>query len=516
MSELEKAHKKINQLEGEVQQLNLLVKQYESQLRLNKAKQFGKSRESIDDNQLNFLNEVEAEADKKLDEPTVETVTYQRRKPKRTQATLIEDLPIETVEYTLPEAEQTCPECEHPLHVIGKRTYRELVVIPAKVKVKEHIQYRYGCRQCAAQATRVPIIVAPMPEPPIKGSLASPSLLSEIIYQKYANSLPLYRQEQAFKQLGLDLRRATMANWVISASKHLRPLFDCLRQRLLSCEYVHADETVVQVIREQGRKAESHSYMWVYCSGRDEQPIILYEYQKTRSSSHPKNFLQGYNGYLQTDGYSGYNATPCQTRLYCLAHVRRKFHDAYLAMPKNARTKESITTKGLAYCKELYKIEQSLKEVSNDVRYQQRLEKSKPILDAFITWVDKQSNAILPKSLEGKAITYAKNSLPYVANYLLDGQLEIDNNKIERSIRPFTVGRRNWLFMYTPKGAEASALIYSIVETAKANNLNIRNYFDFLFTRLPNLALDDPEAMEEILPWSEALPSYCHQNMANK
>lgn len=286
-----------------------------------------------------------------------------------------------------------------------------------------------------------------------------------------------------------------------------------MKEHLIRQEILHADETTVQVLREENRAAETTSYMWLYRTGRDGPPIILYDYQKTRAGEHPKAFLAGFRGFLHVDGYAGYNQLkPEVTLVGCFAHARRKFDEALNALPPSDRNKNVAAKIGLGFCNQLYAVERDLKEASPEERYEERLKRSKPILEAFSAWLHQMKDQVLPKSTFGQAVQYCLNQWESLTNYLKDGRLEIDNNRSERSIKPFVIGRKNWLFSNTPRGAKASAIIYSIIETAKENNLNPYNYLTYLFERLPNIDLKDKDMIDQLLPWSAALPSNCRVN----
>ena len=502
---------KILMQEQQIAELNARVKWYEEQYRLGRQKQFGASSEKTSPEQINLFNEAEDIADPETKEPDIETITYQRKKKQSGQrADKLKDLPVEVIEYRLEEHEQVCPCCQGPLHEMSTQVRQELKVIPAQIKLVNHVQYIYACRQCERENTTTPIIKAEMPKPILPGSLASPSILAYIMDQKYTNSLPLYRQEQQFSRLGIDLSRQTMANWLLNAADPwLKIIYDRLHEHLLEQNILHADETTLQVLKEPGRSAETKSYMWLYRAGRDGPPIVLYEYQTTRASKHPDRFLSGFKGYLHTDGYSGYGKLADITLVGCWAHARRKFIEALKALPAAQKDKPVAASVGLDYCNRLFTIEKQLKDVSDKERYDKRLEKSKPLLDEFYIWLKKQKQQVLPKSAFGQAITYCLNQWDNLNSFLLDGRLEIDNNRAERSIKPFVIGRKNWLFTNTPRGARSSAIIYSIIETAKENNLKPYNYLVYLFEQLPNIDMADQAAIDNLLPWSDILPQEC-------
>lgn len=505
----EEEYKKIK---NKADQLEVLVKYYEEQLRLAKAKQFGKSSEKTEDvDQLGLFDEVENTSNKKESEPTVEEITYRRKKRVGKKDEDISNLPTETIEYTLPEDEQVCPECCEDLHVMSKVVRKEIVLIPAQVKVVEHVQNIYACRNCEENNDYTPIVKAKAPKPLIKGSSASASIVAHIMNEKYVNATPLYRLEQDFYRKDFDLSRQTMSNWLIRCTQdYLAPLYELMKTYLLREEVLHADETVVQVLHEPGRKASTNSYQWLYrTSESSEFNIVLYDYQPTRSSSNPKKFLSGFKGYLHTDGYSGYNQISDVIVIGCLAHFRRYYIDALKAIPEEER-KGTQAGVGLEYCNKLFEMDNKLikncEEFDNHYEelHKMRLKFLKPLSDEFFAWAN--SINTLPKSALGKAITYTKQQHQYFENFFLDGRLEITNNRAERSIKPFVIGRKNWLFSNTQKGATTSSIIYSIIETAKENNLKPFEYLKYIFETLPNIKTSE---LSKLLPWSTDLATNC-------
>ena len=487
---IEELQQKTAKLEQQNAEMSAKLKWYEEQFRLAKHKRFGASSEQTHPDQLSLelFNEAEAEAHPALPEPTVETITYKRKKKAGAREAKLDALPVETIEYRLNEDDQVCPCCTGKLHGMSTEVRRELKIIPAEVKVVEHVRHVYACRRCEQEAIRTPIVTAPMPAPVAPGSLASPSILAYIMSQKYTDSLPLYRQEQQFLRLGVELSRQTMANWLIAGSERwLTPLYDYMHAELLKRDIVHADETTLQVLHEPGRAAQTKSYIWLYRTGRFGPDIILYDYQPGRGGEYPETFLAGFKGYLQTDGYGGYNKVKNITQLGCWSHARRYYHEALQTVPAVGRA-QTAAAEGLAFCNALFALERKWKDATPEERYAARLAASKPILDAFSVWLETQQMRVLPKSLLGKAITYSLNQWGKLNVFLQDGRLEIDNNSSERSIKAVVIGRKNFLFSNTPRGAKASAIIYSIVETAKANGLKPQAYLQHLFEQLPQLA----------------------------
>lgn len=393
---------------------------------------------------------------------------------------------------------------------MSTQTRREIEIIPAQTVVVEHVSYVYACRRCEREGISTPVITAPMPKPPLPGSLASPSAIAYIMTGKYVDGLPLYRQEKSLSRLGIELSRQTMANWMIKAAEcWLKPLYDRLHEILLKRDILHSDETTLQVLREEDREATSKSYMWLYRTGREEPAIVLYDYQTTRANKHPLRFLEGFEGYLHVDGYAGYNSLPGITLVGCWAHARRQFDEALKALPKEKQNADVAARHGLEFCNRLFALERELKNVSDEERYRERLKRGRPIIDEFKSWLDYQRPRVLPKSAFGQAISYCLNQWDKLLAYLADGRLEFDNNRSERSIKPFVIGRKGWLFSNTPRGAKASATIYSIVETAKENGLNPFSYLMYLFEQMPNMDVKDRNALDELLPWSSSLPAGC-------
>ena len=495
--------------EQQIAELKAKLNWFEEQFRLSQKRRFTSTSEHTGQQQLQLFNEAEAEAKPSLPEPTIEEITY-RRKKRGQRAAQLKDLPVETIEYRLPPEEQVCSCCGHELHEMSTEVRQELKIIPAQVKVVKHVRYIYACRRCEREAINTPIVTAPMPAPVLPRSLASPSALAYVMTQKYLEAMPLCRQEKAWARLGLEISRQTLANWIIQgADRFLHLLYAKMYEHLLKQDILHADETTLQVLREQGRSAKNKSYMWLYRTGRAGPGIVLFDYRTTRANKHPRQFLSGFEGYLHVDGYSGYNGLPGITLVGCWSHARRKFDEALKALPAEKRDADVAAKQGFNFCNRLFTIERQLKEVASEERYQARLERSLPVMEAFHAWLIQQRPKVLPKSAFGQAITYCLNQWEKLKAFLQDGRLELDNNRAERSIKLFVLGRKNWLFSNTPRGAKASAIVYSVIETAKENGLIPFNYLQYLFERLPNMDLQDQAALEELLPWSETLPQEC-------
>jgi len=461
-----------------------------------------------DNNQISLFNEAEAESNSKAPEPSKVSISEHTRKSKRTKEELAANVPVIEIIHELDQDKLDCKKCPGKMRLLGKEVVREeLEIIPAQVRLLRHIRCSYVCERCEKEKGEATIVKAPIPAPVIKRSLASASTVAHVMYQKYVNGMPLYRQEKDWANQGLTLSRATLGNWIIrSANDWLMPLWETMKSHLLQQAVVHADETVVQVLKEEGKKPSSESRMWIYCSGNTEtEPVVLFEYQPTRSGEHARRFLEGFHGWLQTDGYAGYNKVLDVTRCGCWAHLRRKHQEA---MPKNGLVIGSTAAVGFEYCNQLFSIERDLEQLTPENRKIQRQERSKPVLEAYFSWVETVN--VLKGSKLAEAITYSVNQKMLLSAFLEDGRIELSNNRAENSIRPFIVGRKNWLFSDTSKGAKASAVVYSIVETAKANNLNVYMYLVHIFSKMPGSDIkSDPSLINDFMPWSQKLPDYC-------
>jgi len=492
-----------------IQHLEAQVNWFKEQFKLAKHRQFGPSSEkmsALSQTELLF-NEAEATLDSMPTEAEPKTITY-TRKPKSTghREEMLADLPTEVIEYKLPEEEQTCSQCGGHLHEMSTQVREEIEFIAAQVKVVKHVQSVYGCRNCEKNEISVPIVTAPAPKAIIAKSLASPSAIAYVMSQKYVEAMPLYRQEKHFERMGINLPRTMFSNWVIKGGEMLEPIYNRMHELLLELDILHADETPLQVLKEPGRAAQSKSYLWLYRSGRYAPPIVCYEYREGRGGEHPVRFLDGFAGYLHADGWHAYDDVKTATLIGCWAHARRKFCDALLVVPKEHRDAPALVANiAIAKIKRLYEIEDELRDATPEERLRVRQMRSKPIVDDFKEWFESESKLVLPKSALGTAFTYCKNQWPKLIRFLKDGRLEIDNNRAERSIKPFVIGRKNWLFANTPRGAKVSALIYSIVETAKENGLNPFDYLKYLFERIKMIDPADISTIDSLMPWKEAV-----------
>lgn len=476
-----------------------------------------RSKKDVFPGQMDLFNEAEATMDPSVPKPTLEEAVsgYKRKtkKPKATREEILAGLPVVEVSCTVPDGDRNCPYCNTPMEVIGKKVVREeLRIIPAKVERIQYVQEVLGCPECKKDGASV-IVGAETPSPLLKHSLASPSTVAYVMYQKYVNSIPLYRQEADWKQLGVKLPRATLANWVIKCGiDYMEPVYGQLHQHLLERDIIHADETPCQVLKEEGKTAQSKSYMWLYGSGNDGLgPIRLYDYQPSRGGYHAEEFLKGFSGYLTCDGFGGYNKLKEVIRCGCLAHMRRYWHEALIGKSKKSPDKTPAEI-GFDYCNQLFELEKEYADLDADTRKARRLETEPAIWEAYWSWLETVTPA--GGSRLAKAVTYAKNQKPYMENYLLDGRCSISNNIAENIARPYAVGRKNFLFHDTVKGARASSIIYSLVETAKLNNLNIYAYLETVLLYMPDYK-NEPEGIEELMPWSDMIQQRCRIKSKN-
>ena len=468
------------------------IKLLEDQLRLLRHKLFGRKSEKRTGEagfeQLFLFNEAEQEGSRSIEQEPIEVPAHTRRRGKRNP--LPEDLPRVEVIHDLAEEEKQCA-CGAEKDRIGEEISEQLDYIPARIQVIRHIRYKYACKVCEGIETEGPVVsIAPMPEQLLPKSIATAGLIAHIITSKYADALPLYRQEKIFERLGVELKRQTMAAWVIKVARKCAGLLDLISREIRAGPLVQIDETGVQVLDEPGREAASKSFMWVFRGGDPGRPVLLYQYHPSRSGEVAKAFLGDYSGYVQTDAYVGYEFVddlPGVRHLGCWAHVRRNFMDSLKARAKGGKKKKKGNAEAaLDYIGRLYAIEQSIKDrhLAPEQVYRLRQKKAVPILEGFRQWLDEKSRITPPTGILGKAIFYARNQWDRLTVYVEDGRLQPDNNLAENAIRPFVVGRKNWLFSATPEGAHASAALYSLIETAKANNLEPYWYLRYLFERL--------------------------------
>lgn len=477
--------------------------QIEERLRLLLHKQFGASSEKVSPDQQDLFNEAEQDQPETEGEEETESevIVPEHTRKKRGRKPLPKHLPRVREEHDLAEDEKQCSCCGGELHRVGEDITEQLDIIPAKIRVIENVRFKYGCRSCETG-----IVTAKAPAQPIPGSIATPGLLSFVASSKYVDGLPLYRQEKfILARLGVDIARATTSMWMVRCGDLVQPLINLMRDKLLEAPLIHCDETVTQVLNEQGKTSKSQSYMWVQVAEPVVgQKIILFDYSPSRSGSVALQLLDSFKGYLQTDGYEGYAAISRQPGVInqgCWAHARRKFDEAIKGQKDKNKTGKAHM--GLTYIRKLYRIEQTIKESPPDERKRVRQEQSLPILQQLRQWLDKSLPQVPPKTLLGKALHYLHNQWQKLIRYCDEGYLRMDNNLAENAIRPFVVGRKAWLFSNSVDGARASANLYSLVETAKACGLEPCQYLKTVFTLLPQA--QSVEDIEKLLPWNQKL-----------
>lgn len=462
------------------------------QLRLEKQQRFSRSSEA---NVLQLaLQFDEADSVEPIELPKEEntvTVTYTRQKPVRRP--LPENLPREVIEHDISEEEKQCV-CGCSKQRIGEEVTEQLEFIPATLRVIAHVRPKYACNKCDAGVSlaKMPLLFLPK-------SIATPSLVAHTIVSKYEDHLPLYRQENMWARLGIALPRNTVCGWIMAAFERCSPMREALLTELINSPYLQADETPLQVMAEPNRKNTSTSYMWVYRNHRPDKKVILFDYQETRQAQWPKEILKDFKGYLQTDGYKGYDWVdnhPDIVHLGCMAHGRRPFAQLVKLAKTTGKSHQAV-----AYIQKLYAIEKIARQggYTDQQRYELRIEKAKPLLDEMKAWVELSLKTAASQSKLGQALTYMHLRWNALTAYLLDGSLEIDNNLIENIIRPFALGRKNWLLSGSPRGAHASALFYSLIATAKANGLNPFDYLKSLFEAIPHCK--NPQDYKALLPF---------------
>ncbi|MBF0165947.1 MAG: IS66 family transposase [Magnetococcales bacterium] len=493
---------------AEKKQLERHAEFLQGQLNILMARRFGRSSEKHDPRQLGLFDEAEtiqatAPVDtEEQDAPPVGQEVSPSRKPvrkKRGRRPLPDWLPRVEIIHELPESERKCDLDDELLCEIGREVSEQLDIIPAKVRVIRHVQIKYGCPHCHQGVKQ-----ASQPRRLIPKMLATAALLAHVVVSKYADGIPLYRQSGILVRAGIDLPRNTLANMAIKAGQAVQPLINLMRDFILDTGLIQMDETTIQVLHESARPATSKSYMWVQCGGTTEARVVLFDYHASRGGAVPKELLSGFKGYLQTDGYDGYlavGADPGIVHVGCFAHARRKFDEVIKSLGKIKDRKPGKADEALAFIGQLYGIEKELREANADptTRHEVRKTRAGPILDALKSWADQAILTVPPKTILGGALGYLVTQWPRLIRYLDDGRLEIDNNRVENAIRPFVVGRKGWLFSNSVRGAKASANLYSLIETAKANGLEPFAYLRHLFTKLPTAETVDD--FESLLPW---------------
>lgn len=485
------------------------IEHLEKQVRLLKSRLYGRKSEKYvvdtDDKQMTLFDEAEEVAEEAPEKEEKITVAGHTRK-KRGRKPLPKDLPRIEIAHDIPEEDKQCP-CGCEMSRIGEDVSEKLDIVPAKIRVIRHIRYKYACKQCeGVESDEGAVKTAPLPPQLIPQSISTPGLLAYILTAKFVDALPFYRQEKQFARIGVELPRATMANWAIQAAQKCQPLLEAMLADIRSGPLIGIDETTVQVLKEPGRSNTSKSYMWVFRGGDPDKPTLIYQYHPTRSGDVPKALIGDYRGYIQTDGYKGYDWLDHQKgviHLGCWAHARRKFTEVIKArqpVKKGKPQKSGSAEKALSYIGKLYQLESRAKkdELSYKKLTEVRQAEAVPILEAFKEWLDKRSQQTPPKGLLGQAINYTLDQWGRLTGYVQDGRLRPDNNLVENAIRPFVLGRKNWLFSGHPRGADASAALFSLIETAKANNLEPYAYLRHIFEQLP--LINNSEDYRRLLP----------------
>jgi len=462
---------------------------------------FGRKSEksSKDDGQLSLFEIPEPELSI-LEKPETVNIAEHKRK-KRGRKPLPADLPRIDVIHELSEGERQC-NCGCLKAHIGQEVSEQLDYVPAKVRVIRNIRYKYACKNCEGVENDGPTVsIARMPDQIIPKSIATPGLLAHILTAKFADALPFYRQEKQFSRIGIELCRSTMCNWGMKVADACSLIISMMKDDILANAMIGIDETPLQVLKSPRK---SKSYMWVFRGGPPGKPIVLFEYHPTRSGDAASQFLKNYQGIVQTDGYAGYDFLDAKKDILhvgCWVHARRKFKEVTKVVGNKKGTSGNAGT-ALKYISKLYKIERDARQQgwSAEQLYSQRQSLAVPILDEFKKWLDARVEKIPPKSLLGKAVNYTLGQWNRLIQYTNNGIIRPDNNLVENAIRPFVVGRKNWLFSGTPHGAHASAAVYSLIETAKACGLEPYRYLKYLFTNLPEaMSVDD---FQSLLPYS--------------
>ena len=478
----------------------------EELLAIQKRNRFGASSEKSP-NQQEMFNEAELteQVDAMLAEKSEESDTQKpsakptvNPNPKSGRKPLPKALVRIRIVHDLTEAEKLCP-CGCQRTLIGEEISEQLDIIPVTFRVLQHVRKKYACKSCEEG-----VKTAELPPQPIPKSNASAGLLAHVAISKYQDALPLYRQEAILSRSGVEIPRNTLANWMIKAGALLDPLLTLCEQTMLAYPVMHCDETTVQVLKEKDREAQKKSYMWVRVGGPPTRPVRLFRYAAGRGGAIACELLDGYTGYLQTDDYAGYNAACAKneiTQLGCWAHARRKFIEAQKATAIKGKAKKAGKADvAIGLIAKLYAIEKKIKDLNADGKHTIRQQESAPILEKIRIWLDKTLHQTLPKGTLGKALGYLNKNWGKLTIYINDGRLNIDNNPVENAIRPFVIGRKNWLFSASVSGAKSSANLYSLIETAKANNLEPYAYLRHVFTLLPQAKTQ--EAVAALLPWN--------------
>ena len=502
--------KSMDSLQKTIEDLRQELSNKQAEIDYLKARLFGASSEKARvpfPGQLNLFEEIPDDRNPEIIEPEIIDVAAHKRerKPKAAYEEMFEDLPRRQVILdTLTDEEKSCPVCGTQMVPIGTEPARtELVFHPAYLERVDYLAVTYECPSCK-DSLEPQFIKDEGASPLVPHSYVSAGLAAHVMYGKFINALPYYRQEKDFEnQFGVKIGRGTMAHWTIYCAQHyFSPMVDHFQRLLAKRKYVAGDETPIQVLKEADRRPQTKSYVWLFRSGDDGlSPVIVYQYHPTRNGDAAARFFQGSapGTYINVDGYAGYNKLKKFKRCCCYAHIRRYFREAIPKGQEKDYTNPAV--QGFLYCNKLFEYERSYKEKGFSYKqiYDRRLKDEKPVVEAFLAWIDKQKAP--GGSRLARALTYAGNQKKYMMTYLEDGHCSISNNLSENAIRPVTVGRRNWLFCDTTDGADASMAVYSILETARANGLNPQKYLEYLLEARPNKTMSEEE-LEKLAPWS--------------
>ena len=513
MVTISRAEYKRFRAQGErISALEKQVEQLIDAIRLSRKKQFSSSSEKLSEDsyaQLSLLfNEAEAYLPAPEEKETSTVVAYTRHKrSSRLEGVLPEGVPVEVVEQRMSGKNLDCPTCGDEMIEMGKEVRRTLVMIPAQVKIREDWYYTFACKRCREENIETPVVKPERDAPVISGSYASLEAIAHIMVQKFVMSSPLYRQAQEWNRQGVKLSRQTISNRILRAAENwLKPVHEELHRKLVQQEVLHTDETTLQVLRESGKSAQSKSHMWLYRTGWDaERPSVLFEYSPNRKPKNAEAFLEGFTGWPHTGGYTGYHSLPERIWVVgCWAPAKRKFDEAVKSLLKLEQT-ESTALEGQRCCNALFALEKEFASLTAEERHRQRQERAKPIFDALLAWAETKKAA--PKSALGKALHYLWEQWLWLIRYLEDRRLEISNNRAERSIKPFVMEPKNFLFANTPSGAQGSAVIFSVIETAKENRMNPYRYLVWVLQSASAMAVSESGWVEQLLP--EKAPEVC-------
>ncbi|MBR3402307.1 MAG: IS66 family transposase [Parasporobacterium sp.] len=503
-------------LMGEVNSLNEKLDVLTEKVNVLTDGQFGRqteSRSALEDLLGTYFNEAEVivsqATPEELEEPTGEDIHPEKERmphPKGSRKDMLAYLEHEDIPHELPEGSRDCQSCGGTLEPIGREKTQRLRFQPASFVLEDHYVYSYKCSSCGK------IVSADRPLTIFEGSLATPSLLSGIATAKFANATPFDRMEQNFQDLDVTLRKQTMARWMIRiANEYFVILYERMKEELLSNKIIHADETTV-VVSKDGRKAGAKSYMWVYTDEKGRHPVVIYEYQKTRASKHPKTFLEFFEGWLCCDGYGGYHNLPAPVTVCgCWVHARRYFANAAKGLKDlpHRSGELSIAEEAIQRIADMFHTDNGWKGLPYEERLELRNTELKEMMDSYFEWIESVRDQVRPKTETGKGITYSLNQKEYLLGVLTNPDVPLDNSEAERKIRSFVVSRKNFVLVDTIQGAEASAIMFSMSETVKANGLKVHEYFKYVLTEMPKYVgknFKDHTFVDQFLPWSDKLP----------